>query len=78
LNTHDLSEGRRLALSVRDVADLLGVSERHIWKLERTARLPKALKVGRCVRWRRADIESWVSAGCPSRDAWAAPKGGVR
>lgn len=46
----------RLALSVRDVAELLGISTRHCWKLAASGRLPQPIRLGRSVRWIYTDI----------------------
>jgi predicted DNA-binding transcriptional regulator AlpA len=55
-------ESERLALTVRDVAGLLGISERHVWKLHSTSRLPRPIRLGRSVRWLRRDIEAALEA----------------
>ena len=60
----------QLALTAGDVADLLGVSERHVWKLHATGGLPCPIRLGRCVRWRRRELLAWLDADCPSRDKW--------
>ena len=51
-------------LTVRDVAAALRLSQRQVWKLSASGRLPKPLKIGRSARWRRADIEAYVERGC--------------
>ena len=51
-----------------DISDLqreTGFSERKLWSLRAAGSMPQPLRVGRSVRWRRADIEAWVAAGCP-------------
>ena len=45
----------------RDLANRLKVSERMIRKMRATGRLPAPVKFGRSVRWRRADLESWMA-----------------
>ena len=52
-------------LNVKQVASLMAVSTRHIWMLNDAARMPRALKIGRCVRWNMAEITEWIDAGCP-------------
>jgi excisionase family DNA binding protein len=55
-------------LDVRAVAVLLGdCSIRHIYRLADGGRMPPPVKLGNLVRWRRAELEAWISAGCPSR-----------
>jgi excisionase family DNA binding protein len=51
----------------RQAALILGLSPSTLEKLRRRNRGPKAVKIGRLVRYRRADLEAWT-AGLP---AWA-------
>lgn len=62
-------------LRVKEVAALLAISARQVWKLNTTGRLPMPVRLGRSVRWRRVELQAWLAAGCPSRDAWEARKG---
>ena len=54
-------------LAVADLARLLKVSTRTIWTWHSAGRLPSPVKVGRIVRWRAADVDAWLAAGCPRR-----------
>lgn len=54
-------------LNIKEVAAMLHVSQRHLWRLKAARKLPKPVKVGECVRWLLSDIEAWLSMGCPSR-----------
>jgi predicted DNA-binding transcriptional regulator AlpA len=54
----------------RELAAALGVSVRTLWRLDATARLPRAVRLGTVCRWRRGEVEAWVAAGCPARDQW--------
>ena len=51
-------------LKVAEVAALLKVSTRQIWKLAASGRLPTPVRLGRSVRWRAADIDAFVERGC--------------
>jgi predicted DNA-binding transcriptional regulator AlpA len=53
-------------------ARLAGVSRATWWRLHAAAKTPVAVKLGRSVRWDRAEIERWISAKCPSRVTWEA------
>jgi len=57
--------GARLAVSAKELAELLGVSQRHVWRLLAMGRLPKPFRLGRAVRWNYALCKSWADAGCP-------------
>jgi len=65
LNAHDNS-GRTLLLTVADVAALLGVSPRSVWRMVQTGECPAPLRLRGCTRWRRAEVERWIAAGCPA------------
>jgi len=53
-------------LDVQAVADMLGCSGRHIYRLSDAGRMPAPVKLGSLVRWNRAAVESWIDQGCPS------------
>ncbi len=53
-------------LDVKSVALLLGgCSIRHVYRLSDAGRMPRPIKLGALVRWRRAALESWIASGCP-------------
>lgn len=53
-------------LDLRAVAVLLGgCSTRHVIRLSDAGRMPPPIKLGALLRWRKADILEWISAGCP-------------
>lgn len=49
--------------TVAELADLLGVSERHVHRLRDQKKIPGELRVGRCVRFARSIIDGWLSGG---------------
>lgn len=52
-------------LSVQSVAALLGAcSTRHVYRLADAGRMPKPVKLGSLVRWRRAEVLNWIERGC--------------
>lgn len=65
-------------VSVRQVAGLLGVSQRHVWAMAAHGQMPMPVRLGRSVRWNRAELLSWIKAGCPARDRWEAIQGAGR
>lgn len=67
LQTSELSG---LAIDAAEVAKLLNVSLRHVNALNASGRLPRPIHLGRSVRWPRAELESWLAAGAPSREVW--------
>jgi len=60
-------EGLRL-LDVRQVASLLNVSPRSVWRMAAASEagigcFPRALRLSpRCVRWRACDIEAYLQS----------------
>lgn len=75
---HEAERVQPTLLSIADLATLLGVSSRHVERMDVSGRMPAPVRLGRSKRWRRTEIESWIVAGCPDRAAWrAAKKGGV-
>ena len=59
-----------LAIPVDAVAQLLSISPRHAWGLDSSGRLPRPIRLGRSVRWDRAELKAWLAAGAPRRDEW--------
>ncbi len=60
-----IDESARL-LTVSAVAELLGISGRHIYRLSDSGRMPRPMKLGGAVRWDRDEIRRWIDAGCPA------------
>lgn len=55
-------------LDVNDVALLLGgCSTRHVYRLADAGRMPRPLRLGSLVRWRRTELAAWIASGCPSQ-----------
>lgn len=53
--------------NVKELAALLRLSPRQIWKLNSAATIPSPVRLSRSVRWRSTDIERWIELGCPVR-----------
>ncbi len=63
-----------LAVSARELANMLGVSLRQVWRLNAAGRLPKPIRLGGSIRWNREEVQKWFERGCPERKAWEARK----
>jgi excisionase family DNA binding protein len=65
--------GQPELLTVKAAAAALSISTRHLLRLRDAGDVPAPLKIGRSVRWRRAELRDWCNAGCPSprRTGWA-------
>lgn len=59
---------QRLLVPAREAAALacIGLSTWH--RLVARGAAPQPVRVGGAVRWRRADLERWIAAGCPPCD----------
>ena len=62
-----MPDGMKL-LTVKDLADLLGIHERTCWRLAAMAEaghgdFPRPLRIGpKTIRWRVADVDSYLAA----------------
>ena len=63
-----------IAISAKQLSQLLGVSLRQVWRLNATAKLPKNIRLGGSRKWSRAEIMRWFEVGCPDRQTWEARK----
>ena len=50
-------------LTVKEVARLLRLSTRQVWKLAGEKRLPEPVRLRRSVRWRAADLKRFLDSG---------------
>lgn len=50
--------------NVGDIARMLQASTRHVRRLADSGAMPRPVHLGRLVRWRRADVDAWLAAGC--------------
>ncbi len=66
---------RAIAISARQLSQMLGVSLRHVWRLNSAGKLPKPIRLGGSVRWNREEVRRWFEASCPDRKTWEARKG---
>lgn len=48
-----------------DLAKLLGVSKRTIWRMLSAGLIPSPIRLGGSTRWRLAEILDWIARGCP-------------
>ena len=55
-----------LLIPACEVARLLGISKRTLWRLLSAGKLPAPIRLGNNVRWRLDEVEQWISQGCPT------------
>lgn len=64
-----LETAEPLLITAQDVARLLKVSTRSLWRLRSAGDIPAPIRVGAAVRWRIDEITKWIADGCPKRQA---------
>lgn len=64
-----------LCVDAVGLAMMLNVSERTVHRLDDGGRIPAAISLGACKRWRIEEVEAWMRAGAPKRKEWLASRG---
>lgn len=52
-------------INAEELARLMQISERTLWRLLSGRKLPQPVRIGRNTRWRLAEVEQWIEQGCP-------------
>ena len=56
-------------LTAEDLAQMLKVSERTLWRLLSAGRVPNPVRIGGSTRWRLVEVQEWIAGGClPPKD----------
>lgn len=55
-------------VDVEEIARLLGISSRHVYRLADSGRMPYPIKLGGAVRWDLDVISHWIDQGCPKQE----------
>jgi prophage regulatory protein len=53
-------------INAEELARLLDVSERTLWRLLSGGKLPQPVRIGRNTRWRLEEVSDWIQQGCPT------------
>lgn len=64
---HELKP-KLVLLKAEEVACMLAISTRTLWRLVSVHKFPAPIRVGSSTRWRATDVEAWVHAGCPTAE----------
>jgi predicted DNA-binding transcriptional regulator AlpA len=54
-----------LLVSADDVAQMLDISPRTVWRLLSAGKLIEPVRVGGNTRWRVDELRRWIAEGCP-------------
>jgi predicted DNA-binding transcriptional regulator AlpA len=52
-------------INAEELARMIDVSERTLWRLLSGRKLPQPVRIGRNTRWRLAEVTEWIERGCP-------------
>jgi excisionase family DNA binding protein len=50
-------------LTTKELAEKLGVSERHVYRQRAAGKFPRPKRIGKCVRWNPDDFQDWFERG---------------
>jgi predicted DNA-binding transcriptional regulator AlpA len=56
-------------VTAKEVASILQVSIRTLWRLRSARQLPSPIRIGNAVRWRIEEIRNWIARDCPVSNA---------
>jgi len=55
----------RVLINAEELARMMDVSERTLWRLLSGGKVPQPVRIGRNTRWRLAEVAEWIELGCP-------------
>lgn len=62
IKNNEEATGLPLLIKAAEVARILNVSERTLWRLKSAKKIPEPVRLGGIVRWKRTEIESFVAS----------------
>lgn len=54
-----------LLISAQELAPLLGISVRTLWRLVSEGKVVSPVHLGGSTRWRMDEVRRWIADGCP-------------
>ncbi len=57
-------------LSAKEAWTLCGLSKSSWYKNLALGLIPRPVKIGGALRWRREELLHWIDTGCPARTVW--------
>ncbi|WP_425267243.1 helix-turn-helix transcriptional regulator [Aeoliella straminimaris] len=57
-------------LDITQLAELCGCSCSTLRRLADRGAMPAPVKIGVLSRWRKNDVEKWITGGCPIHQQW--------
>ncbi|TKJ32883.1 MAG: AlpA family transcriptional regulator [Planctomycetes bacterium B3_Pla] len=65
-------------LKAAEVAKMLNISARHLWRLRAARQIPAPVQIGGSTRWKLRDLVIWLDMGCCSQQEFEARTAGQR
>ncbi len=62
--------GKPILITADELAAKLALSKRTIYRLLSAGAMIKPIRIRGIVRWRAAEVEEWIAAGCPDCRTW--------
>ncbi len=59
-------------LTAEQAWTLCALSKASWYKAKSAGRIPREVRIGGALRWRRDELLRWINAGCPARSVWDA------
>ena len=71
---NETDSSQPILISVDELATILGVSSRTVWRLLSAGKLLHPIRLGGVVRWRYAEVRQWIDDGCPPNSFSTKPR----
>ena len=62
-------ENGQVLINVTQVAGMLGVAPRTVWRWRSEGKFPQPVQIGGSTRWKRDAVLDWIDAGCPAGES---------
>ncbi len=73
MTTEKSNQTTEKLLTAQAIAEKLSLSKRAIFRMRSAGLICAPVRVGAgAIRWRKSDIERWISLGCPDRKTFEA------
>lgn len=71
MNDNPKTTGSAKLINAGELAEILNISERTIWRLIASGKLIQPIRIGKSVRWRLDEVNQWIESGCPENESVA-------
>ncbi len=62
---NDASQVRPTLITAAELAQMMQISVRTLWRLRSAGQIPQPLRIGGNTRWRLDEVHQWIADGCP-------------